>query len=245
MRNIKLIMEYDGTSYAGWQRQKNSISIQNVIEETLEKIIGAYTETFGSSRTDAGVHAKGFVCNFFTESKIPADRFSQVLNSRLPKDIIILSSQEVEENFHARYSSIGKRYTYTVLNRELPSAIYRNYVYHFKYKLDIEKMIEASKYFIGTHDFSAFKSNGSSVKTSVRTITQLDIKNSEDIIQFIISGDGFLYNMVRIIVGTLLKVGIGKIKASDIQEIILSKSRHRASNCVPASGLCLDEVFYL
>lgn len=244
MRNIKLVMEYDGTNYAGWQRQKNAISIQGVLEDALKGITGCFTEAFGSSRTDAGVHAKGFVCNFFTENTIPGDRFSKILNSKLPKDIIILSSEDVEESFHARYSSTGKRYSYTILNRELPSAIYRNYVYHFNYQLNIDNMIEASKDFIGKHDFTAFKSNGSSVKTSVRTINQLEIVDNKEIIQFIISGDGFLYNMVRIIVGTLLKVGVNKIKPEDISKIILSKSRHLAGPCVPASGLCLEEVFY-
>lgn len=244
MRNIKLTIEYDGTNYAGWQRQNNAITIQQKLEEAIENITGAAANVIGSSRTDSGVHARGFVCNFLTESKISAINFKKALNTFLPKDIVIIKSEEIGINFHSRFNSIGKRYIYTVLNRSERPAIDRSYVYYFDRNLDINKMQEASKYFIGTHDFSAFKKSGSSVKTSVRTITELNIVKEGNLIKFIISGDGFLYNMVRVIVGTLLEVGIGRFKPKDIITILELKDRSNAGKSVPANGLCLEEVFY-
>lgn len=244
MRNIKLLLEYDGTNYAGWQRQNNVITIQQKLEETIEIVTGQFSEVIGSSRTDAGVHAKGFVCNFITESKIPGENFKKALNVYLPEDIVVVKSEDVNINFHSRFDSIGKRYVYTILNGAQRPAIGRNYVYFFHRKLDIKKMKEAALYFIGTHDFSAFKKSGSSVKTAVRTIKELNIIQNGDFIKFSITGDGFLYNMVRIIVGTLLEVGVERFKPEDIIKIIQSKDRSNAGKSVPASGLCLEEVFY-
>lgn len=244
MRNIKLIVEYDGTNYAGWQRQNNAVTIQQKVEEVISDVTGEVLEVIGSSRTDAGVHAEGFVCNFFTKSKIPAEKFKKALNSFLPEDIVILQSEEVELDFHARFNSLGKRYEYTILTGEQRPAIGRNYMYYFYRKLDIENMQKAAKYILGTHDFSAFKNAGSSVKTSVRTIKELDIVEDGKMIRFIVMGDGFLYNMVRIIVGTLLEVGIGRFKPEYVQDILESKDRSKAGKSVPANGLCLKEVFY-
>jgi tRNA pseudouridine38-40 synthase len=244
VRNIKLIIEYDGTNYAGWQRQNNSITIQQKIEEVIKTVTGEFSEVIGSSRTDAGVHANGFVCNFLTESKIPSEKFKKALNSFLPEDIVIVNSKEVELDFHARFNSIGKRYVYTVLTGEHRAAIGRNYVYYFHRKLNIDNMRTASKYFLGTHDFSAFKSAGSSVKTSVRTIKELNVVEEGNIIKITVTGDGFLYNMVRIIVGTLLEVGIGRFKPDCILDILKSKDRSKAGRSVPARGLSLEEVFY-
>jgi len=244
MRNIKLTIEYDGTHYAGWQRQKNVLAIQQVIEEAIEKITSEKVDIIGSSRTDTGVHAKAYAANFHTNSNIPAERFREAINSKLPKDIVILYSEQVDEGFHARYSSTGKKYCYSILNRLQPPAINRNYVYHHKGNLDIEKMQQASKYFIGTHDFAAFKNTGSSVKTSVRTITQSEVVKCGDIVKYYVAGDGFLYNMVRIMVGTLLEVGNGKVKPEDIAKILSSKDRGNAGKSAPALGLCLEEVYY-
>lgn len=244
MRNIKLIIEYDGTNYAGWQRQKNAITIQQKVEEAIQDITGQFSEVVGSSRTDAGVHAKGFVCNFLTESKIPYENFKKALNSFLPEDIVIVQSEEVEINFHARYNSLGKRYEYTILTGNQRPAIGRNYIYYFHRKLDIENMRSASKYILGTHDFSAFKNTGSSVKTSVRTIKELNIVEDGNMIRFSIMGDGFLYNMVRIIVGTLLEVGVDRFKPEYVIDIFRSKDRSKAGKSVPAHGLCLEKVFY-
>ncbi|QAS59975.1 tRNA pseudouridine(38-40) synthase TruA [Clostridium septicum] len=244
MRNIKLIIEYDGTNYLGWQKQNNGITIQETIEEALKDITKEKINLIGSSRTDSGVHAKGFVANFKTNSRIPSERFREALNVKLPNDIVILESSEVEDDFHSRYNAKGKTYSYTILNRDVPIAIGKDYSYQVKGKLDIEEMKKACSYFIGTHDFVAFKSSGSSVKTTVRTITDLHIENYDSYIKIFVTGDGFLYNMVRIIVGTLLVVGRGKIRSSDIKSIIENKARDKAGICVPSRGLVLEKGFY-
>jgi tRNA pseudouridine38-40 synthase len=243
-KNIKVIIEYDGTNYAGWQKQKNAVTIQEVLEKAIGKITGEQIEVTGCSRTDAGVHARGFVGNFFTESRVPVSRFADAINSQLPRDIVVLQSEEVSLDFHSRYNSRGKTYSYTILNRFHPAAIGRGYMYHFRQQVDMDKMKEAASKLVGTHDFSAFKNAGSSVKTSVRTITALIVERQGDSIKIYASADGFLYNMVRIIVGTLVEVGIGKIQPYEIADIILSKDRTRSGRCVPPDGLCLEEVYY-
>jgi len=244
MRNIKLILEYDGANYLGWQKQKNGVTIQGTLEEAISLLTNEKIEVTGSSRTDAGVHAKGFVANFKTNSKIPAEKFREAINHKLPEDIVIIKSEEVKENFHSRYDAKGKTYSYSIINRDTYPAIGRNYLYHIKKNLNISSMKEACRYFIGTYDFSAFKSSGSSVKTSVRTIMDLHIEEENEIIKIYITGDGFLYNMVRIIVGTLLMVGNNKIKPENIRDIIESKDRKKAGICVPARGLTLEKVYY-
>jgi tRNA pseudouridine38-40 synthase len=244
MRNIKLLIEYDGTNYAGWQRQKNAISLQQTLENSIKSITGEKIEATGCSRTDSGVHAKGFVCNFYTCSTIPEDKYREAINSKLPQDIIVLKSEEVVQDFHARYSCVGKTYSYTVLNREVGSALMRNTAYHYKYKLDMESMRRGAEHIIGTHDFSAFRNLGSSVKTTVRTVTKLDLQREGQCIKFLVSADGFLYNMVRIIVGTLLQVGIGKISSEEVKFILESGDRSFAGPSVPPQGLCLEEVNY-
>lgn len=244
MKNIKLIMEYDGTNYCGWQIQDNAVTIEQIVENALHKITGEKQKVNGSSRTDSGVHARGFVGNFLTDSNIPSDRFRDILNSKLPQDIVIIKSEEVQLDFNARFHSKGKTYSYTILNRQQRPAINRNYVYYYRKKLDINAMEKAAKCFIGTHDFVGFKSNGSITKTTIRTIREINIDVSEDNIIFYITGDGFLYNMVRIMMGTLLQVGTGKKNPENISSIILSKRREEAGPCLPASGLCLEKVYY-
>ena len=244
MRNVKLTIEYDGTNYCGWQKQNNEKTIQEEIEKAIYKAVGEVVEVIGSSRTDAGVHARGMVANFKTNATIPFDKFKYAINDKLPDDIAIIESEEVSEDFHARYDSKGKNYCYSIINRQQKPAIGRNYVYHFKWDLDIEKMREACKHFIGKHDFKAFRSLGSSVKTTERTIEELYIESEGEKINIFITADGFLYNMVRIIVGTLLKVGRGKIPVEDIEKIILLGDRKKAGPCVPAQGLILEKVYY-
>jgi tRNA pseudouridine38-40 synthase len=244
VRNIKLTIEYDGTNYCGWQRQNNVMTIQEKLERAIEEITGEKALITGSSRTDAGVHAKGYTGNFYTNSKISEGKFPGAINSKLPRDIVILKAFDMPMEFHSRYNSIGKLYSYTILNRREYVAIGRNYIYHHQRILDIDAMKLGALYFIGTHDFSAFKNLGSSVKTSVRTISQLDIIKDKDIIKIYIAADGFLYNMVRIIVGALIRVGEGKIKPTEIKNIIESKERAKAGKSVPPNGLCLEEVFY-
>lgn len=244
MKNILLKLEYDGYNYCGWQKQINEKTIQGTLEEILKKITKEDIEVIGCSRTDSGVHAIEYVCNFKTHSNIPGDKFKYILNQNLPNDISVIDSEYVDEEFHSRYDCKGKTYIYKICNREFRSAIGRNYVFDYKYKLDIDKMKEAAKYFIGKHDFAAFKNVGSSVKTTIRTITELSIEKDDDIIIFRVTGDGFLYNMVRIVVGTLIDVGIGKRSPEEIKNIIISKNRKNAGASVPAAGLCLYKVFY-
>lgn len=244
MRNIKLTLEYDGTNYYGWQKQKGMQTIQGALEEAIINTTKEEIEVIGCSRTDAGVHAKGFVANFKTNSRIPENKFREALNVKLPMDIVVLKSVEVDEEFHARYMAQGKTYEYTIHNDEIPSALERNYSYHYKYDLDVEAMKEAAKYFIGRHDFIAFRTQGSSVKGTIRTIFDLKVEKKQNKIKISVTGDGFLYNMVRIIVGTLLQVGRGKIKPEYIKEIIALKDRNLAGQCVPANGLLLKKVYY-
>lgn len=244
MNNIKLTLEYDGTNYYGWQKQKGMKTIQGEIEEALLLVTKEPCEVTGSSRTDAGVHAKGFVANFKTNSNVPPERFREALNIKLPNDIVVIKSEKVEEYFHARYCAKGKTYEYYILNDQVPSALMRNQVYHYKYDLNIEEMKKGATQFIGTHDFAAFKTQGSSVKGSIRTIFDVKVEKIEKIIKISVSGDGFLYNMVRIIVGTLIEVGRGKNKPEYIKEIITKKDRKLAGFCVPAKGLFLKEVYY-
>lgn len=245
VKNIKLIIEYDGTNYSGWQSQKGRFrTLQETIENIIKEITEEDIELIGCSRTDAGVHAKGFVANFLTNSRIPGDKFKYAINSRLPEDIIILNSDEVDLEFHSRYSCISKRYIYKILNTEWPSPINRYYTYHVQKKLNVLDMNEAARYFQGTHDFSSFKNIGSSVKTSVRTIIESKVYMDDEMICFSITGNGFLYNMVRIITGTLIEVGMGKRKPEDMSVILSAKDRNMAGKSVPPTGLYLDRVFY-
>lgn len=244
MRNIKLTIEYDGTLYSGWQKQNNAKTIQETIEKALSKILKAEVSITGSSRTDSGVHAKGMVANFFTDSRIPAEKFREAINTKLPDDIAIIKSEEVDLEFHARYLSKGKTYCYTIINRYEKVALYKNYSHHVREKLDLELMNKCCKMFIGKHDFSAFKTVGSSVKTSVRTISDLHIEKEDDFIKIYVTADGFLYNMVRIIVGTLVEVGLGKKKPEEVLSAINTGNREESGHCAPPNGLVLEKVYY-
>lgn len=245
IRNIKITIEYDGTSYNGWQTQQNAVGIQDIIQDAAQKITNEEIKLIGASRTDAGVHALGQVANFKTVSKIPFENIQSALNSILPDDIAIVDVENVPLNFHSRYSCISKKYVYVINNSKTRSAIHRSHEYHYPYKLDSEKMKIACNYFIGSHDFKAFMSSGSSIRdNTVRTIEALNIFMGDDVINFEIVADGFLYNMVRIIIGTLLEVGRGKIKPEEISKIIDSKERKNAGKTAPANGLYLAEIYY-
>lgn len=244
MRNIKLTIEYDGKDFNGWQKQPNKLNIQGTIEKAIEKITGEQIELNASGRTDAGVHALGQVANFKTQSTIPLEKIAIAINSNLKKSIIIKKAEEMPQEFHARYACKRKTYQYIIDNSETGTAIYRNIKYNFSQKINVQEMQKAVKYFIGEHDFKAFKASGTSSKTSVRTIYSAEvIKQNQDII-IKLTGNGFLYNMVRIISGTLLEVGIGKIKAEQIPDIIKSKDRTKAGKTLPPQGLYLVEVLY-
>ncbi len=244
MRNIKLTIEYDGREFNGWQKQPNKLNIQGNIEKVISDITKEEIEIIGSGRTDAGVHALGQVANFKTNSTIPIEKFAIAINSRIKKSIVIKKAEEVDERFHSRYNCKQKTYRYIINNSETGSAIYRNLEYNIKNHLDVEKMQEASKYFVGEHDFSAFKASGTSSKSSVRTIYSAKVEKEEERIIIELTGNGFLYNMVRIISGTLVEVGLGKIKPEQIPEIIQSKNRQNAGKTLPPYGLYLVEVNY-
>lgn len=245
MRNIKLTIEYDGKDFKGWQKQKTSLNIQGSIENAIKQITGEEIELNASGRTDAGVHAYAQVANFKTNSNLPIEKFPIAINSNLKRSIRILNAEEVDEKFHSRLSCKKKTYRYVINNSEISSAIYRNFETHIPQKLDINKMKQAIKFFEGEHDFKAFKASGTSSKNSVRIIYNAEIiENMNNRIYIELTGNGFLYNMVRIIAGTLVDVGLGKIKPCDISNIIDSGKRELAGKTLPPNGLFLVSVKY-
>ena len=245
MRNIKLTIEYDGKDFNGWQKQPNKLNIQGNIEQAIKNVTGEDVELFASGRTDAGVHSFGQVANFKTESLIPLEKIPIALNTNLKKSIRIIKAEEVDEKFHSRLSCKKKTYRYVINNSSCESAIYRNLETYIPSRLNINKMKEASKYFEGEHDFKAFKASGTSSKSSVRTIYKakvIDAGNERIYIE--LTGNGFLYNMVRIIAGTRVEVGLGKIEPNEIKTIIESQKREQAGKTLPPQGLYLVSVEY-
>ncbi|MGP1569505.1 MAG: tRNA pseudouridine(38-40) synthase TruA [Eubacteriales bacterium] len=255
MRNVLLTIEYDGTRLSGWQRQPLRRTVQGELERCLARILGQEVLLAGVSRTDAGVHAHAQKASFFLNNSIPLQNLKTALNNMLSggkanlletSDIRIVEIEEKASDFHARFSAVGKKYIYLINNNIEESVFERNYSYHVKKPLDIEKMRVAAKQIVGTHDFVCFQAAGSNPRqTTVRTIYSLEIENKRDNqISIQIKGDGFLYNMVRIIVGTLVEVGYGKIPQDGILEIIHEKDRKNAGHTAPARGLYLAEVYY-
>lgn len=244
MRNIKLTIEYDGKDFNGWQKQPNKLNIQGEIERAIENITGEKVDLIASGRTDAGVHAIGQVANFKTNSNIDINKIPIAINSQVKNSIRIQNAEEVEENFHSRFNCKKKTYRYVIDNSKYGSAIYRNLTYHIPIKLDVEKMKKAIKYFEGEHDFKAFKSSGTSSKSSIRIIYSANIIVEGQNIAIDLTGNGFLYNMVRIISGTLVDVGLGKIDPEDIPNIIKSQDRSKAGKTLPPHGLMLINVEY-
>lgn len=244
MKTIKLTIAYDGTNYSGWQRQQNARTIQEEIEKGLSKIMKQKIKIDGSGRTDAGVHALGQVASFRADFTMPVNRIPVAVNNYIPLDIAIKKAEEVEDSFHARYSAKGKKYIYKIYNAKIRNPINKNYTYLVKKDIDINKIKEASKYFLGEHDFKGFMSRGSNKINTIRTIYDIDIYKKDEYIILEYTGNGFLYNMVRIITGTLLDVSYGKINVMDLEDIIKSKIRKRSGHKAPAEGLYLAEVYY-
>jgi len=242
--NVLLTLSYDGTGYFGWQRQKNQISVQQRLEEALSALLKKDIQVRGASRTDTGVHALGQAALFKTETTIPIEKFPYAINSFLPEDIVVTEARIVSDNFHPQYSVLKKTYQYKILNSEFREPRIRNYSEFVRQNIDIEKMREACGYFIGTYDFNAFCASGSTAKTTVRTIFDLSVFKNGNIIDIEVTGNGFLYNMVRIIAGTLIYVGIGKFQPSFIKEIIESKDRTLAGKTAGAGGLTLMRIYY-
>ena len=245
MRNIKLVIEYDGTNYLGWQVQASGLTVQGTIENKLALLTGEPIHLIGSGRTDAGAHAVGQVANFKTKSQMDVRSIQKALNSLLPSDIAIKEAKEVAEDFHARKSPRSKIYEYRILNCGVRSVFHREYAWHIPQRLNLGEMKKATEVLIGEHDFSCFRSVGTPTKTAVRKVFRAEWKrNREGFLRFEIEATGFLKQMVRAIVGTLVEVGKGKISAGEIEEILKSKERKKAGPTAPARGLFLKEVKY-
>ncbi len=243
-RNIKLTISYDGTNYSGFQIQDNGSTIQEELEKAISRIEKSPVKIIGAGRTDAGVHALGQVVNFYSLSSIPTERFLPALNSILPHDIRILQVEEVDEDFHARFNAQGKIYCYTLDCRSVPSVFWRLYSVHTSHTINVMKIKQGAALLEGKHHYGAFCATGSTVKTFVRIIQEIKLEQSEQIVKIYFKGNGFLYNMVRIMVGTLLEVGKGRIEPETIKDILESKDRKQAGPTAPAKGLCLVKVIY-
>lgn len=244
MKRIMLVVAYDGTNYHGWQIQPNGISVEEVLNKHLTELLKEEIIVIGASRTDSGVHALGNVAVFDTQTQIPGDKISFALNQRLPKDIVIQKSMEVAEDFHPRFCNSTKTYQYTILNSRFPKPTHRLYSHFIYYPLKEELMMEAAQYLIGEHDFKSFCSTRTQVVDTVRTIYDLKVEKTGELIHITISGNGFLYNMVRIIVGTLVKVGLGIYPPAHVKDILEKKDRNFAGPKAPAMGLTLQGIEY-
>ncbi len=244
MKRVKLTVAYDGTNYCGWQVQPNGVTIESVLNEHLSELLGEEIHVTGASRTDAGVHARGNVAVFDTEARMPAEKISYALNVRLPEDIRIQESCEVPPDFHPRFCETVKTYEYKICNRRFPDPCSRLYSLFYYWPLDEKRMQQAADYLVGTHDFSAFCTHKPEITNYVRTVYSLDVTRDGDMITVRICGNGFLYNMVRIIVGTLLRVGSGKTEPEEMPEILASRDRGRAGETARPHGLTLVEIRY-
>jgi tRNA pseudouridine38-40 synthase len=243
-RNIVLTIEYDGTDFSGWQRQSRRPSVQEEIERAVRAVTRGQVNLIGAGRTDAGVHALGQVANFHTTSRITADRLPAALNAHLPGSIRILSARDGAPDFHARYAATGRTYRYAVLNRPAPSAILRAHTYHVPAALDLYAMQEAAALLLGTHPFTSFRGIGSGEGTTVCTLRRADVARAGDTVLFTFEADRFLRHMVRLIVGTLLRVGHGKLPPDAVGEILAAKDNQKAGPRAPGHGLFLVRVTY-
>lgn len=245
MRNFKLIIQYDGTKYNGWQKQGNTRNtLQGIFENILSKIFDTDIEIYGSGRTDAGTHAKGQVANFKCETDMSTSELKNIINKYLPKDIAVIDCSEVDMRFHSRLNAKSKEYLYIIDNGEVHDPFMKNYAFRVEEKIDIELMKKATSYFIGEHDFRAFCSNKRYKKSTIRTIYSIDIYENNGKINILFNGNGFLYNMVRIIVGTLIEISTYKKSIEDINNIFNTEKRLNAGFTAPACGLYLMNVFY-
>lgn len=243
MRTIKLTIEYDGTAYVGWQHQPNGLSVQQVMEEALARVQGESIRIHSSGRTDAGVHARGMVACFRTARVLPLAAYTEGMNCTLPPDIAVISAEEVHPEFDPRRHAKGKHYRYTILRTTRRSPLARLQAWHLKEKLDIERMREGAAYFLGEHDFSAFRTSGCAAKSTVKRIDSVAVSESGDLIHIDVCGSGFMRNMVRIMAGTLVQIGLGKLPPEHVRKC-LTPPGAAAGPTAPAHGLCLMEVYY-
>ena len=244
MRNIAMRLMYDGSKYHGWQVQKTQVTVAETLENALSKVCGHSVKVTGCGRTDAGVHGRSYCANFHTDSRIPADRLPLAVNSRLPGDISVINAVDAPEDFNAILSCIKKEYTYCIFNSRIRNPFYENRAYFYPQKLDIDAMCKAAEQFVGTHDFKAVRSVGTETKTTVRTIHYCEVERGEPTYNIRVCADGFLYNMVRAIVGTLLYVSEGKIQPDEIEKLLEIGDRRLTGPTVPPQGLYLTRVWY-
>lgn len=244
MKRIKLTVAYDGTNYHGWQIQPNAVTIEGILNHHLTELLGEPIKVTGASRTDAGVHALGNVAVFDTTARMPAEKISYAMNTRLPQDIRIQHSGEVAEDFHPRFQKTVKTYEYRILNRRFPDPTRRLYSFFYYYPLDVTKMYEAAQYLIGEHDFKAFCTMKPEIVSTVRTIYALDVIKENDMITLRVTGNGFLYNMVRIIAGTLIRVGGGTFEPEYVKAILAAGDREMAGETARPEGLTLVRICY-
>lgn len=245
MRNLKMSIQYDGSRYKGWQKQKNdAVTIQDKLENVLSKMTGEDIQVIGCGRTDAGVHAENYVANFHTDCQFKIETMMDYLYEFLPEDIVVKSIKDTSERFHARYNVKSKTYVYRINNNKFRNVFNRKYVYHTDEELDLGQMRAAAEVLIGTHDFQSFTSLKPNTKPTVRTINYIKITEDNGMIEIEVNGNGFLLNMVRIITGTLLEVGKGELKPKDVERILNEKKRAEAGPIAQAKGLCLKDVQY-
>lgn len=245
MRNLKLRLRYDGKHYHGWQVQENAVAVQQVFQEAVAKVMGSCPDIKGCSRTDSGVHALDYCVSMKTDHTIPCQRLVRALNHFLPTDMAVLSCEEVPLDFHARYSCTGKEYIYKIWNHPVRDPFGDGYLLHYWYPLDEKELNQAAQYYLGSHDFTSFCTLDSREKGDLtRTVTRSEVTRQGDLVTFTVAADGFLYNMVRIMVGTLLRVAQGKFSKDDIPGILEAKDRKAAGPTAPPWGLYLNRVFY-
>ncbi|MBQ9899183.1 MAG: tRNA pseudouridine(38-40) synthase TruA [Ruminococcus sp.] len=244
MRNLKVITAYRGTKYHGFQRQDNAVTVQATLEKHLSKVLNEPVTITGCSRTDTGVHANNFCFNVRTSSAITCRGFVRGVNGELPDDISILSCEDAPEDFHARFDCVGKEYVYKIHCSESKNPFAPDLMFHYRRPFDIERVRQAAAHFVGTHDFASFCADCTTVKSTVRTICSFRVENSGDSVFMLVKGNGFLYNMIRIIAGTLLDVNEGKLSPDDIPDILAARDRLRAGRTAMAHGLYLNRVFY-
>lgn len=244
MRKIKLTVAYDGTNYYGWQRQKDLVTVQQVLEDRLSKIFDEPLSTAASGRTDTGVHALGQVVSFSTSGRIPVENIVKAARTVLPSDIAVLRAEQADSDFHARFCAKAKEYVYKIVQTDLPDPFLVNYAWLLDKKIDEKLMQQAASLIIGEHDFSSFRASGSTPTQPVRTISSAKWKREGNKLIFSIKGNGFLYHMVRNLVGSFVDVGTGKITVEDFGKILLAKDRNLAGKTAPPQGLYLAEVFY-
>lgn len=244
MKNLLLTIKYDGSNYHGWQVQNNAVTVQEVLQDAIEKVFSKRLGVVGCSRTDSGVHANMYCVSFKTDMNITDRGVVLALNTHLPSDIAVVDCKQVSPDFHPRYNCVTKEYIYKIYNAEIRNPFYTDYAYHYKYNIDAEYLNKEAKAFIGTYDFSAFCSAKSDVEDTVRTVKAFDVWREGDMVFFKVEANGFLYNMVRIMVGTLLQCASGKIGEGEIKSIILSKNRKKAGKTAPPQGLYLNKINY-